>query len=159
MRWLFLVSYLVCLFLVPPGLKRREARSIRQTEEFLVLLRRIKREIACFARPLPEICRTADLPALRAAGFFDAAEEGDLLFAYRHALPALSLSPDAGRVLDGFFSGAGAPLKAEELAACDCAIGELGELLEKQKRDGAVRVRLRSTLILTGGLLFLLLIV
>ena len=159
MRWLFLVSYLVCLFLVPLTLKRRAARSVKETEEFLTLLRRFKREIACFARPLPEICRTADLPALRAAGFFDALENGDLHSAYRRTLPALSLSPDAERLLDGFFAGAGAPLKTEELAACDRAIRELTELLEREKNDGAVSVRLRSTLILTGGLLFLLLIV
>lgn len=158
MRWLFLVSYLVCLFLVPLGLKRRAERSHRETGEFLALLRRIRREIACFARPLPEICRTADLPALRAAGFFDAFD-GDLLSTYRRTLPALSLSPEAARLLDGFFSGAGAPLKTEELAACDRAIAELGELLEREKNDRAVQTRLRSTLILTGGLLFLLLIV
>ena len=159
MRWFFLSSYLVCLFLVPLGLKRRASRALSETEEFLTLLRRIKREIACFARPLPEICRTADLPALRAAGFFDAFEGGDLLSAYRRTLPALSLSPEAARLLDGFFSGAGAPLKSEELAACECAISELSELLEHEKNERTVKVRLRSTLILTGGLLFLLLIV
>ena len=58
-----------------------------------------------------------------------------------------------------FFAGAGAPNKDEELAACDRAIAELDGIVSREKKDGAVRVRLRSTLILTGGLLFLLLVI
>ena len=129
-------------------------------EEFLLLLRRIRREVACYARPLSEIFRDADLPALSSAGFFDrtsdpAPHPGR---AFRRAAPALLLPPDAFELLASFFSSAGASLKSEELAACDHAISGLDELLAREKRDGAVRLKLHSTLILSGGLLFLLLV-
>ena len=158
MRWLLLCAYLGCLCFWVFRIRRRENEKNEVTGEFLALLRRVRREIACFARPLPEICRAADLPALRAAGFFDRLDAGDPLFAFRSSLPALSLSPDAAALLDGFFAGAGAPSREEELAGCDRVIAELGELAAREKSDGAVRVRLHTTLTLTGGLLFLLLL-
>ena len=70
-----------------------------------------------------------------------------------------SLPPDAVELLGDFFSRVGSFLKAEEIGACDHAIGRMSELLEREKKDGAARVKLRSTLITTGGLLFLLLVV
>lgn len=159
MRWILLFGYLACLFLLPLRFRRREALRIRQTEEFLSLLTRIRREIACFSRPLPEICREADLPALSAAGFFDGLAEGDPLAAYRRAAPALLVSAETNELLRSFFSGAGASVKSEELSACDYAIGRLNELLAREKEDGATRVKLHSTLTVTGGLLFLLLFI
>ena len=59
----------------------------------------------------------------------------------------------------GLHAGAGAPNKDEELAACDRVIAELDGIVSREKKEGAARVRLRSTLILTGGLLFLLLVI
>lgn len=158
MRAVLLVAYLAALFFLPLGFRRREALRIRQTEEFLLLLRRVKREVACFSRPLPDICRRADLPALDAAGFFDALAKNDPATAFRLTSPALSLPADAAEALDAFFSGAGSSLKSEELAACEYTVGRLSQILEREKKDGAARVRLRSTLTLTGGLLFLLLV-
>ena len=157
MRWTVCILYLGCLFLLPLGIRRRENEKTRITSEFLSLLLRIRREIACFSRPLSDVCRTSDLPALRKAGFFDALDHGDPLSAFRSL--SLPLPPDAAALLDGFFAGAGAPNKDEELAACDRAIAELDGIVSREKKDGAVRVRLRSTLILTGGLLFLLLVI
>ena len=159
MRWLFAISYLACLSLLPLRLRRRHALRIRQMEEFLSLLTRIKREIACFSRPLPEIVREADLPALSAAGFSDKENGGDLLVSYLRASPALLLPPEAEELLGSFFSAAGSSMKAEELGACDHAIGRLDELLKREKTEGANRLRLHSTLIICGGLLFLLLVV
>ena len=83
MRGALFVAYLAALFFLPLGFRRREALRIRQTEEFLLLLRRVKREVACFSRPLPDICRRADLPALDAAGFFDALAKNDPATAFR----------------------------------------------------------------------------
>ena len=128
-------------------------------EEFLSLLSRIRREIACFSRPLPAIVREAHLPALSAAGFFDAQNGGDPLVSFLSASPALLLPPEAGELLGSFFSAAGSSMKAEELDACDHAIARLTELLAREKTEGANRLRLHSTLILCGGLLFLLLVV
>ena len=159
MRWLFCALYLGCLFLLPLRLRRRENERIRQTSEFLLLMQKIRREIACFTRPLSDICRTAELPALKRAGFFDSLDSGDPLYAFRNAAPRLSLPPDAAALLDGFFAGAGAPKKDEELAAVDRVTTELEGILAREKKDGAARVKLRSTLILTGGLLFLLLVI
>ena len=159
MRGVLLAAYLGCLFLLPFRFRLREARKNRQTEELLTLLRAVRREIACFSRPFPEICRSLDLPALGAAGFFDALDGGDARDAFESALPSLSLSPAAVALLRSFFSTCGASVKSEELAACDHAIGRLDELLTQEKRDGAARVKLHSTLLLTGGLLFLLLVV
>ena len=158
MRRLLLLCYLGGLFFFPFRLRRAEAKRIRATEEFLVLLRRVRREVSCFARPLSEICRSVDLPLLRAAGFFDASGPDDPRAAFRAALPALSLPPDAPPVLDAFLSGAGAPTPDEETAACDRAIAELETILSREKTEGINRVRLRSTLIISGGLMFLLLV-
>ena len=159
MRWLVCALYLGCLFVLPLRLRRRANERVRQTAEFLLLLQKIRREIACFTLPLSEICRSADLPELKKAGFLDALDAGDPLIAFRYAAPRLSLSADAVSLLDGFFAGAGAPKKEEELSACDRMIAELDGILAREKRDGAAGVRLRSTLILTGGLLFLLLVI
>ena len=159
MRWLFAVLYLGCLSLLPLRLRRRHALRVRQTEEFLLLLKRIRREISCFSRPLPEIVRAADLPALSAAGFFDRENGGDPLVSFLCASPALLISPEAKELLGSFFSAAGASMKAEEIGACEYAIGRLDELLTREKTEGANRLRLHSTLIFTGGLLFLLLVV
>jgi hypothetical protein len=157
MRWLFCLLYLGCLAALPLELRRRESARIKQTSEFLSLMQRIRREIACYARPLSEICRAADLPELQKAGFFDALESGDPHAAFRRA--SLCLPADAFALLDGFFAGAGAPKKEEELAACDRVIAELDGIVAREKREVAARLRLRSTLILTGGLLFLLLVI
>ena len=159
MRWFLLFSYLACLFFLPFRIRRRESLGIRQTEEFLSLLTRIRREIACFSRPLPDVVRTADLPALRAAGFFVDPGETDLLAAFSRAEPSLLLPADAADLLASFFSGAGASMKSEVIGACDHAIGRLDELLAREKNEGIKRVRLHSTLILTGGLMFLLLVI
>ena len=159
MRWLVFALYLGCLSFLPLRLRRRENERIRQTEEFLLLLRTVRREIACFSRPLSEICRSANLPELKRAGFFDSLDTGDPLFAFRSAMPSLSLPPDAVSLLDGFFAGAGAPKKDEELLACDRVTEELDGILSREKKEGASRVKLRSTLIFTGGLLFLLLVI
>ena len=158
MRRLLLLCYLGGLLFFSLRLRKTEARRIRTTEEFLFLLRRVRREVACYARPLSEICRSVDLPLLRAAGLFDAPDPGDPRAAFRAALPALSLPPDAPPVLDAFFTGAGAPTPDEEAAACDRAIAELEAILSREKTEGANRVRLRSTLIISGGLMFLLLV-
>ena len=119
----------------------------------------MRREIVCYARPLPEICRSVDLPALDAAGFFAALDGGDARAAFDSASPSLSLSPDAAALLRAFFSSCGASVKSEEIAACDLAIGRLDELLTRERRDGAARIKLHSTLLTTGGLLFLLLVI
>ena len=158
MRRLLLLCYLGGLFFFPLRLRKAEAKRIRTTEEFLSLLRRVRREVACYARPLSEICRSVDLPLLRAAGLFDAPGQGDPRAAFRAALPSLSLPPDAPPVLDAFFADVGAPTPDEETAACDRAIAELDAILTREKTEGANRVKLRSTLILAGGLLFLLLV-
>lgn len=159
MRWLFAVLYLACLSLFPLRLRRRHALRLRQMEEFLSLLTRIRREIACFSRPLPEIVGSADLPALAAAGFFTEHNGGDPLVSYLSASPALLLPPEAAELLGSFFAAAGGAMKSEELGACDHAIARLSELLTLEKTEGANRLRLHSTLILCGGLLFLLLVV
>ncbi len=157
MRWLIFALYLGCLFLLPLGIRRRENERTAAVSEFLSLLLRIRREIACFSRPLSDVCRTADLPTLRRAGFFDALDRGSPLSAFRSV--SRSLPPDAAALLDGFFSGAGAPKKDEELAACDRVIAELDGIVAREKKDGAARVKLRSTLTVTSGLLFLLLVI
>ena len=159
MRSVLLLSYLACLFFLPFRIRRRESAGIRQAEEFLSLLTRIRREIACFSRPLPDVVRSADLPALRAAGFYVAPGETDLLAAFSRAEPSLLLPAEAIELLASFFSGAGAPMKSEAIGACDHAIGRLDEMIAREKSEGIKRVRLRATLILTGGLLFLLLVI
>ena len=103
--------------------------------------------------------KRVDLPALDAAGFFAALDGGDARAAFDSASPALSLSPDAAALLRAFFSSCGASVKSEEIAACDLAIGRLDELLMRERRDGAARIKLHSTLLTTGGLLFLLLVI
>ena len=103
--------------------------------------------------------RAVDLPALRAAGFYVAPGETDLLAAFSRAEPSLLLPAEAIELLASFFSGAGAPMKSEAIGACDHAIGRLDEVIAREKSEGIKRVRLRATLILTGGLLFLLLVI
>ena len=158
MRPLLLLSYLGCLAFFVIRLRKSEAKRVAATEEFLVLLRRVRREVACFARPFAAICRSLELPLLRAAGLFDAQGERDPQTAFRRAATVLSLPSDAESALDSFFSGVGAPTPDEEIAACDRTIAELDGILSREKKESAVRLKLRSTLILTGGLLFLLLV-
>ena len=159
MKTAFLILYLIALPLFPLWLRRREALRLRQMDECLSMLRQIRREISCFARPLPEICRTLDLPTLSDGGFDPCeSEDGDPASVFQRAKNTLLLPREASELLSAFFDHAGAGFRDEEVGGCDYYIDRLSELTREEREEGPNRVRVKSTLILTAGLLFLLLV-
>ena len=158
MRTVLLVLYLLALPLFPLWLRRREALRLRQMEECLSMLRQIRREISCYARPLPEICRSLDLPTLSDGGFNPRESIDDPASSFRRAKNALLLPREATELLCSFFEHAGSGFRDEEVGGCDYYIDLLSEMTREEREEGPNRVRVKSTLVLTAGLLFLLLV-
>ncbi len=110
-----------------------------QTEAFMLLVRRVREEIACFGTPREKILAAHTSPVLLRAGLDLREARGDLYAALNKARPALYLDAYAFSALLEFSSGLGRGYTEQELSRCDLCLARLEESLS------ALRLRLPSS--------------
>lgn len=124
-------------------------RRAREAEcaGFLAFLSFLRRQIACFARPVPQAAEGFSDAALERVGFLPALREtGDLSAAWQAALFALSLGEAEREVVGEFFASFGKGYLDDEVRRADAAIDELTRLFEAGRRQMPRTVKLVRTL-------------
>lgn len=142
---IFLVAVAVA---VRGGAVMRE--RVAQLEGFLLLLRHIRDEIACFRTPAPEILRGFREAALERAGFREAVACGDMAAALLAVRERLYLDDGEWQALTEFAAGLGHGYVSEELSRCELAISRLSAALAARREALPRTGRLFRTLLFCG---------
>lgn len=145
------------VFVLRGGAAMRE--RIAQLEEFILLLRHIREEIACFRTPTPEILAGFHGSALERIGFLQAAKEGDLRTALQATAHRLYLDGEELAVLHEFAAGLGRGYVSEELARCELAISRLTAALSARREALPRTARLFRTLVISGACAVILVLI
>ena len=138
--------------LLSHGITAEERRRVAQCRAYLTLLQRIRGQIACYQRPLGDICRTLEPKLYSACGFGVC---GDSLVTMLEGAD-LCLPPGAEELLHRFGAELGQSYKAEQLAACDAAIAELAAICAGEEERLPHRIRLIRTAVVCGALALVL---
>lgn len=138
---------------------RAEERRVRECEGFLLLVRHIRTQIACFRTPLPEAIASFENTALEAAGVLPAARKSGLSLALIHCRACLSLDGESWKTLTAFADGVGSGFFGEAIALCDYTTQELAGVLKRRQSEAPGRTRVGHSLVICGGLMLLLLLV
>lgn len=136
---------------------RAETVRVRQYEGMLLLLRKIRTEIACFRTPTAAIYARFENDALAAAGFLPVLRQRGFSAALDDAGERLLLDGEDMRTLGAFAAGLGRSYPAEEIARCDRAIAELSAAYDRRRREAPGRARAALSLWLCGGAMLVLL--
>ncbi len=134
-----------------------ENRRVRQTEGFLLLIRYIRTQIACFRPTLGEIYGSFENRTLAECGFLTALRRDGFSAALRDTRPTLYLDEEELKLLASFGEELGHSYSDEELALCDYTVSEMEKAMEKRKEEAPRRTRVASSLMMTGGLALLFL--
>ena len=130
-----------------------ERRRLLQAEGFLLLLRHIRTQIACFSDPLPEIYASFENRALSDAGFLTAVREEGMAAALSTCRDRLYLTEEETRSLSVFAEELGKSYRSEQISLCDSYIAEWERGYDDGKKEMPRRARLGRSLLLTGGLM------
>ncbi len=130
-----------------------ERRRVLQAEGFLLLLRHIRTQISCFSVPLPEIYASFENRALSDAGFLSVLQAEGLSAALSACQAGLYLEEAEARSLQSFAEELGKSYRSEQIALCDCYIAEWERGYDDRKKEMPRRARLGRSLLLTGGLM------
>ncbi len=150
---LLLFGVALCLCRI---IRETEHRRLSVTEDALSLLGQMRTMIALYRTPREEIYRRLELPA-EGKGHFLARlrEAGSLEEALReeHAFP-----PEVKELLLRFASEMGQGHTAEELSLLDAYIAKLAPITDQMREQMPHRIKLHCTLVVTGVLMLLVLI-
>ena len=136
-----------------------ERRRLEQCEGFLLLIRHVKAQIACFHMPLSRIWQTFSSRELERCGFLSALREsGDFEAALDACRGRIWLSEDELGLLRAFAGELGRSYLEEQMACCDYYIGELERAYAQRRTARPARTRLFRSLFLTGGLMLVILL-
>lgn len=146
-----------CLMLLLAALlASRGSAALRERvavlEGFLSLLRYIREKIACFRTPAPDIFESFHCEALSRTGFLTQLRDGGMLFALEHKGDGLYLDGEAMALLSEFAAELGGGYAEEELARCELAISRLSDILASYKESLPKSTKLYRTLMLSGTL-------
>ncbi|MFA5561730.1 MAG: stage III sporulation protein AB [Eubacteriales bacterium] len=137
-----------------------ERRRMAQSEGFLLLVRHIKAQIACFRLPLGEIFHTFAHAELERCGFLPTLREGrDFAAALQAAAPAIWLSAEESGLLRAFAGELGRSYREEQVACCEYYAGELEQAYAQRRRDHPTRAKLYRSLFVTGALMLIIILV
>lgn len=138
--------------LLTHGITAGERRRVAQCRAYLTLLQRIRGQIACYQRPLGEICRALEPELYAACGFGVCADSLAVMLDGAD----LCLPSDAEGLLRRFGAELGQSYKAEQLTACDAAIAELAAICGREEERLPHRIRLIRTAVVCGALALVL---
>ena len=136
---------------------RLEEKRVRQTEGFLLLLRYMRTRISCFRTAREDIYASFENRALSECGFLCALRAHGFAAALERMRPQLYL--EELRLLSSFGEELGQGYSEEEVILCEGAIKEMEQAMEKRRSEAPRRTRVAHSLVMTGGLalVFLLL--
>ena len=134
-----------------------EKRRVAEYEGLVLLLRHIHTSVSAYGLPKEQIFAAFSHPALERCGFLAVLKEKGL----PHALEkgGLCVAQTALHPLYIFAEGMGMRLSKEELSACRLALDEAVQILSSLRERLPTRLRLCRTLVLTGGMMVILLLV
>ena len=151
---LLLITLYMCL-----EASRMEMRRVRQTEGFLLLLRHIKAQISCFCTPLCDIYRDFENDSLSSVGFLSALREGGFSYALEVCRGKIYLEHDVINMLLGFGEELGKSYREEQLEFCDYYISQLECSYDKNRKEQPQRSRLYRSILMTGGLMVIIVLI
>ena len=138
---------------------RFESRRVGQSEGFLLLLRHVRAQIACFHMPLARVWETFSCPELERCGFLPALREtGDFAAALERCRRGVWASADEMTLLRAFGSEIGRSYLEEQISCCDYYIGEFESAYARHRTERPARARLFRCLCVTGGLMLVILL-
>lgn len=126
--WLFKllgVALLTCSGLgVSHELNRRASAALQQNEAMMALIRTVRGQVECFAKPISEILRACDPGELAACGYTSAETPNDLLALVRHCL---IYDEKTMQIVLRFAEEFGRGYREDEVLGCDYALSLLEE--------------------------------
>lgn len=136
-----------------------EEKRVRQTEGFLLLLRYMRTRISCFRTAREDIYASFENRALSECGFLCALRAHGFAAALERMRPQLYLDEEELLLLSSFGEELGQGYSEEEVILCEGAIKEMEQAMEKRRSEAPRRTRVAHSLVMTGGLalVFLLL--
>lgn len=136
-----------------------ERRRVLQCEGFLLLLRHIRAQIACFRMPLDRIWESFSSAELKRCGFLDALrEKGDFTQALLAVRGQIWLCREELDLLFAFGGELGRSYFEDQVACCDYYIGELEQAYAQRRVEQPKRVKLYRSLFLTGSLMLVIIL-
>lgn len=138
------------------SLARMEQGRVRQTEGILLLLRSLRTHIACFRTPTDEIYAAFENPALAEIGFLATLREAGLAEALSQHAKQLYLDEEELKLLSSFAEELGKSYCDDQLALCDYAQAQMEAALARRRAEAPARTRATRSLVLTGGLMLIL---
>lgn len=137
----------------------RYTREKDELEGFISLLRRIRLEISCFSKPLPDIFAEFSCPSLDRTGFTEALREKGFTEAVVRTRHALSLSDEATDILLSFSGELGHGYCEDEIKRCDRAVQCIEEEYRKCLDALPGKSKLIRSLSLTFGISVIILFI
>lgn len=135
-----------------------EERRVRQTEGFLLLLRYIRTQIACFRATVGDIYTSFENRALTECGFLAALRRIGFSEAMNASRARLYLDEEELRLLSAFGEEIGQGYAEDALALCDYTVSEMEKAMEKRRAEAPRRTRVAHSLVMTGGLVLVFLL-
>ena len=136
-----------------------ERRRVLQCEGFLLLLRHIRAQIACFRMPHDRIWESYSSAELARCGFLDALrEKGDFTQALLAVRSQIWLSREELDLLLAFGGELGRSYFEDQVSCCDYYIGELEQAYAERRSEQPKRVKLYRSLFLTGSLMLVIIL-
>ncbi len=126
-------------------MNRKESEALRQNEGMMALLRTVRGQIECFARPIPEILSACERKELDACGYFGEDVPKDLLGVIGQCR---RYDEESVEIVSRFAEEFGRGYREDEVRACDYTLSLLDqrrevlakELPAKKKRNTVLSV-------------------
>lgn len=149
---ILLISAVIC----GRAYEKYASRSLFELEELMRALRYIKSRISTFLSPRSELLSGFRSDILARSGFLRRVHEGEEL-STAFASSSLSIPKAARAALTAFFSELGRGYRTEELSRADSAISECEAILLREREQLPKDVKIVKTLLLSGALALVIL--
>lgn len=159
MRFVGAGLILLCAAWIGGGYRAHQMRGLAEAEGIADLLRFIKRELVCFARPIGAWSADFSNEALERVGFLPLLRQNvSVADGYRQTAERFSLCERGRELFFAFCGGFGGGYREETVAHTAYYADAFSELLEQEREGVARRCRLARTLCATGSLMLVILL-
>ncbi len=135
-------------------------KRLSECEAFLLFVRHIRTEVACFMKPPAQLCEGFDSETLSRLGFKEALSSGKgLAEAYSECEPSLALAKEERLVLRELFSYFGSGYLDESVRLLDTSESRLSEAYAELRGECPRRKKLAISLSACAVLGFIILVI
>ena len=153
------ILVMACCFLASFSISSRAKKEIAELEAFILLIGRIRTDIACFSRPLCEIYAGFEADVFEKSGFIKTLKEKGLSCAIEITEHKFSLCEENMAIIKQFASTIGKSYKEEEIKTCDYYISQLSERHKVLKDSFPKRNKLSRSLCFLLGVSIIIILV